>query len=171
MIVLVGDSGSGKSSIACCLYEYKKRVAYTSRPMRSNEVEGSDYNFKTKQQFEELIKKGFFGEHSIYNGWHYGTAKSDCTDDKIIVINPHGLRQLKKMTELNIISFYIKVSECERIIRLATRGDSTMELFRRVISDQGNFIGIEDEVDYVVENNDIAITINEIREILSENEI
>lgn len=155
MIVLVGESASGKSSIEKYLvdnYGYNKIVSYTTRQPRENEINGIDYHFITKSQFRELEKQDFFAETAIYNGWYYGVAKKDCTDDKVAVLTPHGLRQVSKIEDINVTSFYINVSRRDRLIKILQRGDDIEESYRRNLSDVGMFDGICDEVDYVINN-------------------
>lgn len=155
MIVLVGESASGKSSIEKYLvdnYEYNKVVSYTTRQPRPNEVDGVDYHFVSIDEFLNLKEQGFFAETAVYNNWHYGTAKEDCTDDKIAVLTPHGLRQISKVDGIKTISFYINVPRRDRLIKILQRGDDIEEAYRRSLSDVGQFDGIEDEVDYVVHN-------------------
>lgn len=155
MIVLVGESASGKSSIEKFLvnnYEYKKVVSYTTRSPRQNEVDGVDYHFISVGEFLNLKEQGFFAETAIYNNWYYGTAKEDCTDDKIAVLTPHGLRQISKVDDINVTSFYINVPRRDRLIKILQRGDDIEEAYRRSLSDVGQFDGIEDEVDYVIHN-------------------
>ena len=75
MIVLVGESASGKSSIERNLvdnYGYKKIVSYTTRQPRQGEVDGIDYHYISESQFIKLQKEGYFAEVGEYNGWHYG---------------------------------------------------------------------------------------------------
>jgi dephospho-CoA kinase len=55
------------------------------------------------------------------------------------------------MNDLNVTSFYIKVPEQERLIRMLKRKDDTLECFRRVFSDQGVFQNIEQDADYVLD--------------------
>ena len=156
MIVLVGESASGKSSIEKYLvdkYEYNKVVSYTTRSPRPNEVDGVDYHFISVEEFKTLKEQGFFAETAVYNEWNYGTAKEDCTDDKVAVLTPHGLRQISKINGINVTSFYINVPRRDRLIKILQRGDSIEEAYRRSLSDVGQFDGIEDEVDYVIHNN------------------
>lgn len=155
MIVLVGESGSGKSKTEKYIvgnYDYKKLISYTTRKPRSGEVDGVDYHFVTDEKFDELVSNDFFAEHASYNGWRYGTAKEDCTDNKIAVLTPHGLRQIKKIKNIDVTSFYIKVQRRDRLIKILRRGDDVDEACRRSLSDVGQFDGIEDEVDYVINN-------------------
>ena len=155
MIVLVGESASGKSSIEKYLvnnYGYSKVVSYTTRQPRDGEINGIDYHFITKSEFRRLKEQGFFAETAVYNGWYYGTAKEDCTNDKIVVLTPHGLRQIKKISDIDVMSFYINVPRRDRLIKILQRGDNIEEAYRRSLSDVGQFDGIDDEVDYVIDN-------------------
>ena len=165
MIVLCGESASGKSSIEKHLktyHGYERIVTYTTRFPRYGEVDGIDYHFISVDKFQELKEQGFFAETAIYNDWYYGTAKEDCTDDKVVVLTPHGLRQVSKIKDINVTSFYINVPRRDRLIKILQRGDSIEEAYRRNLSDVGQFDGIEDEVDYVIHNPNYNKTIEEM---------
>ena len=170
MIVLIGESASGKSSIEKYLvnnYGYNKIVSYTTRPPRDGEVNGVDYHFIDKSQFRRLTEQNFFVETAVYRGWYYGVAKRDCTDDKVAVLTPHGLRQVSKVEGINVMSFYINVPRRDRLIKILQRGDDIEESYRRNLSDVGMFDGIQDEVDYVINNHGYSRSIEEIsKEIL-----
>lgn len=156
MYILVGASCSGKSTIERKLTDkgLKRIISYTSRAIRKNEINNIDYHFLSKEEFEQKLSEGFFSEHSYYNGWNYGIASEDCCDDAIAVVETSGMRQLKANKNLNIKSFCIEADERTRVIRMMKRGDNVIESFRRIISDQGMFSGIEYEVDYVIPNPD-----------------
>lgn len=167
MIVLVGESASGKSSIEKYFvdnYGYNKIVSYTTRQPRENEVDGVDYHFISVEQFKSLKEQSFFAETAVYNEWYYGVAKEDCTDDKVAVLTPHGLRQVLKIKDINVISFYINVPRRDRLIKILQRGDSIEESYRRNVSDVGQFDGIEDEVDVVIHNDGYKKSISEMAE-------
>ena len=170
MLVLVGESASGKSSIEKYLADncgYNKIVSYTTRQPREGEVDGVDYHFITRSQFRRLTEQDFFAETAIYNNWYYGVAKKDCTNDKVAVLTPHGLRQVSKIEDINIISFYINVPRRDRLIKILQRGDDIEESYRRNLSDVGMFDGIWDEVDYVINNDGYNKSIAEMsKEIL-----
>lgn len=167
MIVLVGESASGKSSIEKHLvdnYGYNKIVSYTTREPREGEVDGIDYHFINLEQFYKLRANGFFAETAIYNNWHYGVAKEDCSDDKVAVLTPHGLRQVCKMPDVNVVSFYISVPRRDRLIKILQRGDNIEEAYRRNLSDIGQFDGIGDEVNYIIHNDGYKKSIAEMAE-------
>lgn len=171
MIVLVGESASGKSSIEKNLvdnYGYKKIVSYTTRQPRQGEVDGIDYHYISENQFIKLQNEGYFAEVGEYNGWHYGTAKNDCISDKVAVVTPHGLRQLAKIPNLDIHAFYINVPRRDRLIKILQRGDNIEEAYRRNLSDVGQFDGISDEVDCIISNENYTKSIDEMtKEVLA----
>lgn len=158
MIILLGESASGKSSIEKELvknYGLSKIISYTTRPQRTNERNGVDYNFVNTRKFEQLKLCNFFAETTVYNGWLYGTAKKDYineTKNKIIVLTPYGLRQVKNIPNIEAISFYIQVPRRERLMRCLQRGDDVDEAIRRNLSDIGQFDGVKEEVDFVIRN-------------------
>ena len=171
IIILLGESASGKSTIENKLVKkgYKKIVSYTTREMRKGEEDGVDYHFISNQDFLNKLSCGFFAENVSYGGWKYGIAIEDCKDDTIVVVEPCGLRQLKQMKNISINSFYIKVEERTRLIRLVKRGDNLMEIFRRIFSDQGVFQQIEREVNYTIYNEDNEDGFQKILNILEGN--
>jgi len=164
LIVLLGESASGKSTIERELSKkgLNRTISYTTRPIRKNEIDGVDYHYISDDEFLDNLANGFFAEYTKYNDWYYAIAKEDCLDNSISVVEPFGFRQLQKIPDLNITSFYIKVPERERLKRMVDRGDNLMEVFRRIFSDQGVFQSIDQEVDYVIENNNIDTCVNEI---------
>lgn len=132
-------------------------VTYTTRPPRKGEIEGISYHFITKDEFIEREKQGFFAETASYNvatseTWYYGSAVEDLTDNKVIIVNPHGLRQIRKIKSLNPIAFYITASEETIWNRLRQRGDDSAEARRRLNADDEDFAGIEKDIDFSFSN-------------------
>ena len=91
MIVIVGQSASGKTTLAKEYEEwlgFKRIVTYTTREPRQNEQDGIDYHFITDKLFERLNADGFFAETAEYNGWKYGSAKKDYVNNTVAVLTP-----------------------------------------------------------------------------------
>lgn len=170
MIVIVGESASGKSSVAKYLMDfchYNRIVTYTTREPRENETDGVDYHFIDKKQFEMLKSKDFFAETAEYNGWLYGSAKKDYVGNAVIVLTPKGLRSIKKRKVKDIFSIYLTVPRRDRLIKCLERGDNIEEAYRRNLSDVGQFDGIEDEVDLVLENQNYTYSIKDLAEFIA----
>lgn len=159
MILLAGKSCAGKDTIQKELIKMGMQsvVSYTTRPPREGEVDGVTYHFITKEEFLEKEEQGFFAETVSYNvasgdEWRYGSAVQDLTDDKVIIVNPHGLRQLKKIKSLNPVVFYITAGEETIWNRLRERGDDAAEARRRFKADDEDFCNIMEDVDFAFSN-------------------
>ena len=166
IIVLLGASGSGKSTIENILskeFGYKKIVSYTTRPQRIGETNGKDYNFIDNETFQEALGRGLFAEYDEYSQERfYGTLKSDYVKgNKVVVLTPNGFRQLKKTFGLDVYSVLVDANLGTRMKRYIDRCgvdkfnfDDKNEIAARVERDFGMFLGLEKEVDLVVSNNE-----------------
>lgn len=155
MIVIVGESASGKSTVEKILsstYGFESVTSCTTREPRENEINGIDYFFLTELEFRDKVENDEFVESAVYNSWHYGSLKSQYKPNSVAVMTPHGLRQLKKKLDIPIFAVYINVPRRDRLIKILQRGDNIEEAYRRNVSDVGQFDGIEDEVDLIVDN-------------------
>lgn len=157
MIVLVGESGSGKSSIEKELtdsFGYEKILMHTTRPIRVGEKEGIDYHFCGEKEFTCRQKEEYISV-SMYNNWYYGVPKvidDDISDKSVIVATPKIFRQLQKSNIKNLCSFYINVPRRDRLIKSLMRNDNIEEVYRRSLTDIGQFDGMSQECDYVISN-------------------
>ena len=174
--VLLGKTASGKDTIASKLAKkgLKRVVTYTTRPPRKGEKEGENYHFITNDEFERLTSSGFFAEWRSYDTidgvWYYGSSVDsyDTDEDRIIILNPDGFRQIKKILNTeNIKSIYV-YSNIETIKnRLKKRGDKKEEAERRIEHDLIDFKGLENEVDKIVYNNEDDNLDDVVQKILS----
>lgn len=158
MIVLLGESASGKDSVLRELIRlgYKRVVTYTTRTPREGEVDGVDYYFLTKDKFKEMESKGIFSETTSYNmktdgEVFYGSVLpfADEGYDKVMILNPDGLTMAKR-EEYSATTFYLDVDKRVRKERLKARGDDKKEYARRLKADNRDFKNIHQEVDYIV---------------------
>lgn len=179
IIVLLGASGSGKSTIENELathHGFEKIISYTTRKPRNGEVNCKDYYFTDSSTFISMINSGVLAEYDEYSqGRLYGTLKSDYADgDKVVVLTPNGLRQLKQSCPRdNIFTVLVNVNLGTRIKRYIDRCgvdkftfDDKNEIAARVERDFGMFLGMEKEVNYVVNNNEGTEINDVVRKIL-----
>ena len=170
IIVLLGASCSGKSLIQKVLseeYGYEKIISYTTRTPRGKERNGVDYFFISDSIFKRMIESDIFAEHDSYSQNRlYGTARSDynTNKDKVVVLTPNGLRQLKRnCPNEKIFSILVDASLGTRIKRYIDRCgvenftfDDKNEIAARVERDYGMFVGLEKEVDMILYNSEGA---------------
>lgn len=167
IIVLLGASGSGKSTLEHELathHGFTKIISYTTRQPRDGEENGKDYYFTDNDTFKEILNRNLFAEYDEYSqGRLYGTLKSDYADgDKVVVLTPNGLRQLKKSCpNENIFTVLVEANLGTRVKRYIDRCgvdkfnfDDKNEIAARVERDFGAFMGVENEVDIVVHNDE-----------------
>lgn len=177
IIVLLGASGSGKSTIEHELsnhYGYEKIISYTTRQPRASEENGKDYWFIDNNTFNEIKDRDLFAEYDEYSqGRMYGTLKSDYIDgNKVVVLTPNGLRKIRKnMPDAEIFAVLVEASLGTRVKRYIDRCgvntfnfDDKNEIAARVERDFGMFSGVEDEVDMIIHNDEGT----EIRDLVHE---
>lgn len=138
MLVLVGPSASGKSAIVKQLvsnFNMKKFITCTTRKPRCGEVDGVDYYFFTEEEFSKKYSNKEFIETVYYNGNYYGTLKSEVADDKVVILEPQGLKHFNESVP-NIFSVFLKTDENLLKDRMLYRGDSVLEMEKRVANDR-----------------------------------
>lgn len=142
MIVLMGASASGKTEVAKMLgklFSIKKVVTHTTRPMRPNEVNGVDYYFVTKEEFKRLASEDYFVETVEYNDNFYGTSKAEIAMNKVLIIEPTGLKPIKALNSNQIVVFFMQASRAVRRKRMINRGDNAKIATERILIDDTKF--------------------------------
>ena len=142
MIVLAGASASGKTEVAKELakkYGITKVITTTTRDMRVGEVNGRDYFFVSKEQFERMIQEGRFVEYTFYNNNLYGSTKDQIYSNKCVVIDPAGLRAYLGLNDRNIVTFFLDANEDTRFKRMLLRGDKEEVAKNRIEHDRFAF--------------------------------
>ena len=154
-------------------------VSYTSRTKRLNEINGKDYYFVTKKKFEELNKKNFFIEtannfNNLYGSPLINISKSQKKNYHVLFdIDWKGARKIRKyFNKKNIVEFFIlPPSKSELKRRLIKRGrDNDKEIKLRLsyaIDEMKHF----KEYKYVLINDNVKKTVNDIIKIIEYNEL
>lgn len=160
MLVLVGPSASGKSAIVKCLekeHGLKKFITCTTRPMRVGEVDGVDYYFMSKEEFNNRFRNNEFIETVFYNGNYYGTLKSECGANKVVILEPQGLKKFLASVD-EIYSVFLHTDENILKERMLSRGDSYLEMMTRLENDRLIFSEEQlEEVDFTVNTTSLSI--------------
>jgi len=144
-IILVGKAASGKDHMRKQLESkgFKYAISYTTRPPRSNEENGKDYIFISKEEFEDMIKDDLFYEHVSFNGWYYGTSKRQFYEDDVFIMTPHGLSLVSPEDRKQSIVFFFDIPYDIRKERLSLRSDADT-VDRRLEADEKDFSGFTD---------------------------
>jgi len=173
ILILSGPSGSGKSSIYKMsigeLGAIEFSVSCTTRAPRPGEVDGRDYHFISRGEFDRLVAEDAFAEHAEVHGNCYGTLKSELLGrvqrgiDVLLDIDVQGATQLRKLCaascEFRRACAFIFImppsfEELER--RLRARATETEESILRRLANAKGEMAHASEYDHVIVNDDLA---------------
>ena len=178
MIVLSSPSGAGKTTLTRMLSEKNDNfiisISHTTRTPRHNEVNGKDYFFVDKKEFQELIKNNCFIEHATVFNNLYGTMKEpvikDLSKGKNVLfdIDWQGAEQIKKKKlDFKLITLFIlPPSSKELKERLHNREKRDDVMIDERMSQFKNDILHWKDYDYVVINNELSDCYNQIQKII-----
>ena len=181
MVVLSSPSGVGKTTLTKKIQQkynsFKISVSHTTRKPRSNEVEGVDYHFVTKDKFEELIEKKEFYEYAKIFENYYGTSKKFVNEtikenDLIFDIDWQGTKQLSKYKNLKIIKLYLitdNKNELKR--RLIKRNQNTEKEIEKRFKSFDEDIKHWNDYDYIIINKNLDVCFKQIENIIKNNKI
>ena len=178
LIVISGPSGCGKGTICKELRarhpEIKVSVSTTTREIRAGEVEGRDYRYISKEEFERQVQEGEFLEYArIYSGNYYGTPKRYVQetllagDDLILEIDIQGALQVKEKFEEGVFIFLVPPSMEELHRRLVQRGRETPELIMERFKSAYEEMNFINRYNYVVTNDKVDEAIKKIEAIIA----
>ena len=153
MIILTGESGCGKSTterLLCEKYGYSRAISHTSRSPRKGEVNGVDYIYVSRDEMMRLYDSGELIEYVNYNDNFYGLHKDNIKNDVIVVVEPNGLKQIKKIDGIDVTAIYLHTSEEDRKERMINRGDKMPDILKRLENDKTAFAGVTELADYTL---------------------
>jgi guanylate kinase len=177
MFVLSSPSGAGKTTISRLLLDnddnLEMSISVTTREKRPNEVDGKDYVFVRQEDFSELSANNELLECAEVFGNSYGTpeAKVDALlnqgTDVLFDIDWQGTQQLAKSRRADLVSIFIlppSMAELEK--RLRGRAQDSEEVIAGRMSKAANEISHWLAYDYVMVNNDVEESLEQVKAIL-----
>lgn len=175
-IVISGPSGVGKGTICNRLLNELNAwysVSTTTRSPREGEINGINYFFVTKEEFEKKIKEGAFLEYNVYNDNYYGTSKEivvDKINEGINVfseIDVNGAHNIKKVFPDALLIYIAPPSIGVLKDRLIGRGTESIEKINQRLEIAEKELKEVDFYDYVVINDDLDKATDEVRNIIT----
>lgn len=177
LFVISGPSGVGKGTIANLLCERDKNIALsiscTTRKPRKGEVDGREYFFITKEEFETKIANKELLEYSMHFENYYGTPKDYVLKqlenrDVLLEIDVDGGLAIKKNFPDAVLIMIAPPSLDELKHRLIARNTETEDKIKLRLARVEFELGLKDEYDYVVVNDDLNATYDKVREIIND---
>ena len=177
MFVLSSPSGTGKTTLTKKLAENNTNfvisISYTTREPRSSEINGKDYYFVSREEFEDLSKKNNFFEYANIFDNCYGTLKKSVLEllsqgkDVLFDIDWQGTKQLNKIKNLSLVTFFILPPNLKVLKeRLLNRHKGQEKLVEKRMNKFNEEISHWNEYNYVVVNDDLNKCYDEILSII-----
>ena len=178
LIVFSGPSGSGKGTILANYFNTDAAkssalsISATTRPPRPGEVDGVNYYFLSRDEFEKRIKNNGFLEYAEFCGNYYGTPKAEVMQkldegiDVILEIEVQGAMKIKQQMPEAVMIFVIPPSFKELRNRLLGRGTESVEVIDKRIGQALNEVKCIDEYTYVIVNDELDAAVEQFTAIL-----
>ena len=177
LIVLSGPSGVGKGTVRKAIFErddneFEYSVSMTTRPMRKGEVDGVDYYFRTKEEFEAKIEAGEMLEYAEYVGNYYGTPLTyvnktlDEGKDVFLEIEVQGAQQVKEKVPDGVFIFLTPPDLAELKARIVGRGTDSPEVIEERMRVARQEIEMMALYDYAVVNDQVQNAVDRIKDII-----
>lgn len=177
MFILSSPSGAGKTTLSRLLMQNDDNLvmstSYTTRSKREQELDGVDYFFVPKEEFDHKVKHDYFFEHAEVFGNFYGTPREfvvnaiETGKDVLFDIDWQGTRRLTSSAREDTVSVFIlppSMNELER--RLHSRGQDNAQTIARRMERANDEISHWNEYDYVIVNDNIDASLQKILYIL-----
>lgn len=177
LIVLSGPSGVGKGTVRAAIfknniYNYIYSVSATTRQMRPGEVDGVDYFFTSREEFEKLIEEDALLEYAEYVGNYYGTPIRAIEDnlskgyDVFLEIEVQGAMKVRERMPDGIFIFLAPPNLNELESRITGRGTDNQEIIYERMQKAREEIEMMKHYDYVVVNDKVDCAVNKVNGII-----
>lgn len=166
ILIISGPSGCGKSTLLKNVYkeidDYYFSISSTTREPREGEVDGVDYLFMTKEDFQEDIKMGNFLEWAEVHGNYYGTSikpiKKALKKGKLVIfdIDVQGHDIVRKKMDYAVTSVFITTPTLKELNdRLTSRGTDSKDVIEKRVTNAKYEIKYFQKYDYFLVNDDL----------------
>lgn len=172
-----GPSGVGKGTVCSALRSKATNLVYsvsaTTRAPRQGEVDGVNYFFKSKEEFQSMIEEGELLEWAEYVGNCYGTPRSfvrqtiDQGKDIILEIEVQGAMKVREKFPEGIFIFLMPPSLNELENRIVLRGTESADIIRDRMNIAVEEIKLMEQYDYAVVNDHIESACSRIQSIIT----
>ncbi len=153
--------------------DYYYSVSATTRSPREGEVDGVNYHFATREEFEDLIKSDGMLEYAQYCGNYYGTPKKEVEKklsegkNVILEIEVQGAMQVKEIAPEGVFVFILPPSVSELKKRLLKRGTEEISVIEKRVSEAVGEIKYAEKYDYVIVNDDLSKAVDDFKMVIS----
>jgi len=176
IVVISGPSGSGKSTIVSRLKALPGvfySVSVTSRPPRPGELDGRDYRFVSRGEFETMISAGAFAEHAEVVGNLYGTPKEPLLaalamgQKAIVDLDVQGAMQIKESFPAATLVFIEPPGMDVLQERLRRRGTESADSLKKRLALAAREMTYAPRYDYRIVNGDLEQAVAEVKGIIT----
>lgn len=176
LFILSGPSAVGKGTVRKELFKRNQDLVFsisaTTRDIRPGEVDGVDYYYKTREEFEELIKQDKLLEYAKFVNNYYGTPRQfveeqlDKGRDVFLEIEVQGAMQVKYNFPEGVFIFLLPPSLEELEKRLFHRGTESHAMMQGRLRKAIEEIKMMDQYDYLIENDDVKKAATKVESII-----
>ncbi len=177
LIVFSGPSGVGKGTVRQEIFstpdhKFEYSVSMTTRAQRPGEVDGKDHFFRSREEFEELIRNGQMLEYAEYVGNYYGTPLTYVNEtldkgiDVFLEIEVQGALQVKKKVPDAVFIFLTPPDLNELQERLVGRGTDSEEVIAQRIERAREEIALMSEYDYAIVNDEVPLAAERVKRVI-----
>lgn len=177
LIVFSGPSGVGKGTVRQEIFstpdhKFEYSVSMTTRAQRPGEVDGKDYFFRSREEFEELIRNGQMLEYAEYVGNYYGTPLTYVNEtldkgiDVFLEIEVQGALQVKKKVPDAVFIFLTPPDLNKLEERLVGRGTDSEEVIAQRIERAREEIALMSEYDYAIVNDEVTLAAERVKRVI-----
>ena len=178
LIVLSGPSGVGKGTVRKAIFDseendFQYSISMTTRKQREGEVDGVDYYFRSREEFEAMIEAGEMLEYAEYVGNYYGTPLTyvnqtlDEGKDVFLEIEVQGAKQVKDKLPDGVFIFLTPPDLAELKSRIIGRGTDEMSVIEERMAVAREEIEMMALYDYAVVNDEVPLAVQRIKDIIA----